>query len=172
MAIRVLADGRLKFTLLTTAPAVKTAPTVTELNAGIDLSCTVLQDNFNFGPKDSDKVGEKALCTTGNANTLGPSNAECAFNLWRMFASGGTGFDATGDAGFAALKTKGTTVWFYGRQTEKLATATWAATDEIFFGCETVTDLPQRDTSGGFIKYRIPTEVQDFWTFITAAAGA
>lgn len=171
MALRVLADGRVKFSALTTEPANPAAPTVTELNAGIDLSCAVLQDGFNFGPTDSDKIAEKALCTVGNANTLGPANGEAAFTVWRYFAEGG-GFDTTDDAPFQAVKTKGTTLWLYARQMDKLATAAWAATDEIYYGAEVITDRPQRSDAGGFIKYRVPCEVQTDWTFITAAAGA
>jgi len=170
MSFRVLADGRIKFSILTTKPANPAAPTITELNAGIDMSCKVTQDGFSFGPTDSDKVQEKALCTVNNANSLGPSNAEVAFNVWRFFDE--AGFDATDDAGFDAVKDKGTTLWAYARQTEKLATAAWAAADEIYFGAEFVTDTPQRVDTGGFIKYRIPGEVQNSWSFVAAAAGA
>lgn len=169
--LRVLADGRVKFSILTTAPANPAAPTITELNAGIDMSCKVTQDGFTFGATDSDKIAEKALCTVGNANSLGPSNAEVAFVVWRFFDEAG-GFHATDDAGFEAVKDKGTTLWAYARQMDKLATAAWAATDEIYFGAEFVTDTPQRVDSGGFIKYRIPGEVQNSWSFIAAAAGA
>ena len=133
MSLRVLADGRIKLSVLTTKPANIAAPTVTELNAGIDFSCKVLQENFNFGAADSDKIAEKALCDVGNANSLGASNFVAGFTVWRYFDEAG-GFDATDDAAFEAVKEKGTTLWIYGRQMDKLATAAWAATDEIFQG--------------------------------------
>lgn len=171
MAFRVLADGRIKLTLLLASPVLASAPTVAELNAtgAIDLSCKVLQDNFNFGAADSDKIAEKALCDVGNANSLGASNFQAGFTLWRYFATGG-GFDATGDAAFNALKVKGTTVWLYGRLSDKLATAAWVAADEIFLGAEAVNDTPQRSEGGGFVKFRIPLEVQRGYPFITVAA--
>lgn len=171
MSMRVLADGRVKLTILTTAPTNPAAPTILELNAGIDFSCAVLQDGFTFGPTDSDKIQEKALCTVGNANSLGPSNAEVGFTVWRYFDETG-GFDATDDEAFEAVKDKGTTLWGYARQMDKLATTNWVAADEIYFGAEFVTDTPQRVDTGGFIKYRVPGEVQNSWSFIAAAAGA
>ena len=171
MSFRVLADGRIKLSALTTEPTNPDAPSVTELNAGIDLSCKVTQDGFTFGATDSDKIQEKALCTVNNANSLGPSNGEVAFNVWRYFDEAG-GFDTADDTAFEALKEKGTTLWLYARQMDKLATDAWAATDEIYFGAEVVTDAPQRVDTGGFIKYRIPCEVQSSWSFIEAGAGA
>lgn len=169
--MRVLADGRLKFTALTTAPADPASPTVTELTAGIDLSCKVLSDNFLFGATDSDKVAEKALCDTANSNALGASNYQAGFTIWRQFDEAG-GFDSVDDAAFEAFKIKGTTVWLYARQSDKLATEAWLAADEIYLGAEVVNDEPQKQDSGGFIKYRIPCEVQRSYPFITVAAGA
>ena len=60
--------------MLTTKPANPAAPTATELNAGIDLSCDVMASDFTWGATDSDKVAEKALCVENNANALGASN--------------------------------------------------------------------------------------------------
>lgn len=168
--MRVLADGRLKLTALTTAPLDPAAPTITELNAGIDLSCKVLSENFLFGATDSDKIAEKALCDTANSNALGASNYQAGFTLWRQFDVAG-GFDVDEDEAFEALKEKGTEVYLYARLTDKLATEPWAADDEIFLGALVATDEPQRTEGGGFIKYRIPGEVQRSWPFIAAATG-
>lgn len=164
--MRVLADGRTKFVLLTTAPANPASPTAAELNAGIDLSFKVLQDNFTFGATDSDKVAEKALGDINNSNALAASNFQIGYTMWREFASGG-GFDVTADAGFAAVKVKGTTLWAYARKTDKLATEAFVAGDELYLGMEWVNDEPQDQPGGGFIKYRIPGEPQDAYPFIT-----
>lgn len=169
--MRVLADGRTKFVLLTTAPVDPAAPTATELNAGIDLSFKVLQDNFVFGATDSDKVAEKALGDINNSNALAASNFQCGFTLWRQFDAAGTGFDAAEDAGFEAVKVKGATIWLYARKTEKLASVAFAASDELYLGMEAVNDEPQDQTGGGFIKYRIPCEPQDAYPFITVGTG-
>jgi len=168
---RVLADGKTKFTVLTTKPVNPAAPTATELNAGIDLSLDVLSNDFTFGAVDSDKVAEKPLGASGNANAIGASNFQAGFTLWRKFATGG-GFDEASETGWAAVKVKGTTVWAYARQMDKEATAAWAATDEIYLGAEITTDTPQRTDGTGFIKYRVPAEVQTGYPFIEVAAGA
>lgn len=168
---RVLADGKTKFTICTTKPVNPAAPTVTELNAGLDLSLDVLSSDFTFGAVDSDKVAEKPLGASGNANAIGASNFQAGFTLWRKFATAG-GFDEAAETGWAAVKEKGSTVWAYARQMDKLATAAWAATDEIYLGAELTTDTPQRTDGTGFIKYRIPCEVQTGWPFIEVAAGA
>lgn len=169
MGTRLLADGKTKFTVCTTKPANPAAPTAAELNAGIHLSDHVLTSDFTFGAVASDKVAEKPLGSSGNANAIGASNYQAGFTLWRKFATGG-GFDATDEAGWSALKVKGTTVWAYARQTDKEAAAAWAAADEIYLGAEFTTDTPQRTDGTGFIKYRIDTEVQKGYPFIAVAA--
>jgi hypothetical protein len=168
MGARVLADGKTKFTICTTKPANPAAPTAAELNAGIDLSMNVLTSDFTFGAVDSDKVAEKALGASGNANAIGASNYQIGFTIWRKFATGG-GFDSADETGWAALKVKGTTVWAYARQMDKAATAAWASTDEIYLGAEFTTDTPQRTDGTGFIKYRVPGEVQTGYPFIAVA---
>lgn len=168
---RVLAEGKTKFTILTTKPANPAAPTATELNAGIDLSCKVLTENFTWTPADSDKVNEKALCDEGNANAIGASNYSLGFTLWRYYLDAG-GEDAAADAGFAAVKEKGTTLWGYIRKSDKPATDTWAAGDEIPLGAEFATDTPQDPGGAGWLKYRVPCEAQRGWPFIEVAAGA
>lgn len=173
MAARVLADGKTKFTIMTTKPAGWAAGTITatELNAGIDLSMDVLSNDFTFGAVDSDKVAEKPLGASGNANAIGASNFQLAFTLWRKFLTAG-GFDEASETGWAALKEKGATLYAAARQMDKEASEVWAATDEIYLAAEFTTDTPQRTDGTGFIKYRIPTEVQTGIPFIEVAAGA
>lgn len=169
MGTRLLADGKTKFTVCTTKPANPAAPTAAELNAGIHLSDNILTSDFTFGAVDSDKVAEKPLGSSGNANAIGASNFQLAFTLWRKFLTAG-GFDAADEAGWAALKVKGATLWAYARQTDKAASAAWAAADEIYLGAEFSNDNPQRTDGTGFIKYRLPCEVQNGYPFIAAAA--
>jgi len=168
---RVLADGKTKFTILVTKPVNPAAPTATELNAGIDLSCDILTSDFTWGATDSDKIAEKALCDSGNSNAICASNFAAGFTLWRKFATAG-GFDAATELGWAAVKAKGATLYGYARQMDKDSTAAWAASDEIYLGAEFITDTPQRTDGTGFIKYRIPAEVQRGYPFISVAAGA
>lgn len=170
---RSLADGHIKFTILTTKPANPAAPTVTELTAGIDVSCNILSSDFAWSATDSDKVAEKALCTEGNANAIGASNYSAGATFFRYFDTTTKNAHSTEDAGFAAVKVKGTTLWGYARQTAKKSTEAWAASDEIYLGGEFVTDVPQLPSDmGGWIKRRVPFEIQSAYDNITAAAGA
>jgi hypothetical protein len=168
MGARVLADGKTKFTICTTKPVNPAAPTAAELNAGIHLADNVLTSDFTFGAVDSDKVAEKALGASGNANAIGASNYQVGFTIWRKFLTAG-GFDTADETGWTALKVKGTTVWAYARQMDKAASAAWASTDEIYLGAEFTTDTPQRTDGTGFVKYRIPGEVQTGYPFIAVA---
>lgn len=80
--IRVLADEHIKFTILTAKPANPAAPTAAELNAGIDASCLVLADNFQWSAADSERVGERALCEATAAESPGIGN----YNLGLLLA--------------------------------------------------------------------------------------
>lgn len=168
---RSLAAGRTKFTILTTKPANPAAPTLTELNAGIDLSCVVMASDFTWGATDSDKVAEAALCVTNNAQAIGNSNYQAGFTLFRYFPTAPATPDPL-DAGFQAMKAKGATLWGYARRTEKLSTAAWAALDEIYLGAEFNNDEPQPPSDlGGYIKWRTPAEIQTAYPWIAAAAA-
>lgn len=166
---RSLADGHTKFTILTTEPSDPENPTATELNAGIDASCNILASDFTWGAADSDKVAEKPLCAKNNANSLGASNFTAGVTPFRYFDSVTGAVDAAADTVFAALKVKGTELWCYARRNGKDATDTWEAGDEIFLGADVVTDEPQPPSDlGGYIKFRVPMEVQNGYPFTEA----
>lgn len=168
---RSLADGHTKVTILLDAPANPAAPTVAELNAGIDASCNIMASDFAFGATDSDKVAEKALCVVNNANALGASNYTAGMTVFRYWDAVTKAADATADEVFDATREKGTTLWVYARETAKLSTEAWAATDEIYLGAEVLTDTPQPPSDrGGFIKRRVPMEVQAAYDDIAVAA--
>lgn len=168
-----LADGHSKLTILASEPADPANPTAAELNAGIDFSCAVLASDFTWTAADSDKVNEKALCTTNNANAIAADNFTAGLTLFRMFDASTGSVDETEDEAFQAVKVKGTTVWGYLRENGKLATADWATGDEIVLGMEVLTDNPQRpQNAGGYIKRRVPMEPQRGWPETEVAAGA
>lgn len=170
MAVRVLADGKIKFSILTTAPANPDAPTAAELNAGIDASCKVALNGFAWSAADSETINDPELCTSTNAETLGRDNFNAAFTVYRYFLTAG-GADPTADALFEAVKVKGTTIWGYARLTDKDASEAWATGDEIMLGAEVVTDNPQMPDGGGWIKFRVPLKPQKGWPFIEVAAA-
>ena len=169
---KMIADGKTKFTILTAAPANPEAPTATELNAGIDISCDVLASNFTWGAGDSNTVSEQALCDESAAEVMTSSVWAGGFTIWRQFASGG-GFDAdsTAEQAMEILKVKGSTFWAYARQTDKPAREDWAAGDEIYLGGEVVNDNPKRTDGTGFIKYQVPLKVQRGYPFIKVAGA-
>lgn len=149
-----LADGRVKFAVLTTKPANPAAPTVAELNAGIDASANILFSDFTWTATDSDTVDEKSLADVGNALALGASNWDGGITAFRYFTAAGAS-DPAADQLFQAIKAKGTTLYCYARKTSKLATAAWASADEIYLGGEVNTDTPQSGESTGYIKSRV-----------------
>lgn len=165
-----LADGHIKVAVLTTSPSNPAAPTVAELNAGIDASCRILSSDFTWGAADSDKVAEKALCDLNNVNAIAASNFTAGLTIWRFFNAGTGNPDPTEDALWTAMKVKGTNLWIYVRETGKLSTAVWASADEIYLGGQVLTDSPQPPSDrGGFIKRRVPLEPQSMRENIAVA---
>ena len=167
-----LADGHMKFTILTEKPEDPKAPTASELNEGLDFSCDVLSSDFSWTAADSDKLAEKALCSSNNANALGASNFSAGITVFRYFDDETGQPDETEDAKFAAVQEKGTTVWGYLRKTGQEYDEDWADDDEIALGMEVITDTPQQPSDqGGYIKYRIPMEPQRGYPFIKVGGG-
>lgn len=166
--VTVLADKKHKFTILTTKPVNEAAPTVAELNAGIQACLKVKADGFKFSAADSDVVSSTALCGS-KAEVYTDSNYVLDFTLWRYYLVAG-GIDVTDDALFAAVKTRGTTLWAYARLTDKAASLAWVAAEEIYLGAKFTTDTPQVPDNPGWVEFRIPCKVQDGWPFIVVAA--
>lgn len=151
-----LADGNRRFVVLTTAPADPFHPTVAELTAGIDMSDSILESDFSWGPTGSDTVSEKSLAAEGNATTFGASNYQASITLFRYYDDETGQPDLTEDVAFQTVKTKGTQFYGYLRESGKKATDAFVAGDELD-GLLVVTDTPQRPSdAGGFIKRTIP----------------
>lgn len=161
-----LADGRTKVALLPTKPKNPLAPTVAELNAGIDASCRILSSDYTVGATGSETVDEKPLCVEGNAVTFGASNATIEFSAFRYFDAKGKAeaseSDEIGDAVFQMLKEKGTRFWLYQRETSKKSTEPWEAGDEVD-GFEAIADNAQPGERTGYIKKKITGGYQDMW---------
>lgn len=165
-----LADGHIKIAILTSAPANVAAPTVAELNAGIQAASRILSSDWLWTPTDSDKVAEKAVSDINNVNALGASNFSAGMTIFRYFNAGTGVADPTEDALFTATKTKGSSLYIYQRKIGKLETAAWASADELSLGGLVITDLPQEPSdAGGYIKKRIPLEPQQMYPNIAVA---
>ena len=170
MGVRVLADKKHKLTILTTKPADEANPTVAELNAGIEACLKVAAEGFQHTAADSTTVEFKALCGD-REQVYTDSNFTQAMTVVREYLAEG-GIDPTGDELFEALKTRGVTVWTYGRLTDKPATDPWEAGDEFYLGTRATPDHPQVPDNPGWVSFRIPFAVQAGWPFGTVAAGA
>lgn len=169
---RTLSDGKIKYTILTTKPVNPAAPLLSELIAGIDLSCDILTSDFEWTAADSEKIAEKALCDKNNSNALGAGNFTAGVTLWRKFDATTGAASPADEPGWTALNTKGTEVWAYARETGKDSTDEWEAGDEIYLGGSVLVDSPQRTDGTGFIKRRIPMEPQSMHENIVVGAGA
>src|SRR6185312_14119342 len=104
--MKVAADGKKKFALLTTKPAGR-VPTVAELTAGIDISCVVLDSDVEWSAAASDKFAEKPACTKGNSNAIGASNFNTKLTFLREWLAAGGADEAGADEGYQAVRVKG-----------------------------------------------------------------
>lgn len=158
---KTLADGRTRLVALLTEPAIPGAPTVAELTAGTDLSCSVLKSDYRLSPVASDTVADTELCAEGNAVVYGASNYEGTITPFRYLDPDGQP-DATDDEPYDTLRTKGTYLWLVEREGPKYDVP-FAAGDEVEV-YEVVTDNPQKPSDrAGYIKRTIPLGVQRAW---------
>ena len=120
MGAKVLADGKTKFTVLTTKPANPAAPTAAELNAGIHLSDHVLTSDFTFGATDSDKFAEKAqafsdkIARNAWVYPTDPVVLTARFGEYGLWSSYHTGLDFNGNTGDPIVAVAGGTVTSVG----------------------------------------------------------
>lgn len=167
-----LGDGHEKIAILTAEPVDPAAPTIVELAAGIESQDNILLSDYQFSATDSDKISEPAVGDVVNRNALGKSNGAAAFSFFRMLDETTKNAHATEDDGYQAVKAKGSRVWVYARKNGKLASAAWAAADEIRLGMELISDTPQAPSDqSGYIKSRVVFEPQNIYPEILAAAG-
>ncbi|WP_285240062.1 hypothetical protein [Pseudarthrobacter sp. MEB009] len=160
--MKVSADGKKKWALLTEKPAAASGiPTATELNAGIDFSCVVLESDIAWSPTASDTVNEKVSCQVGNSAAFGASNFDTALTFVREFLEAGGPDKVAGDKAYEAVRVKGSEAWIYMRESDKFSTEDWEAGDIIDLGGKVRSDNPMRVNNEGDIKRRIPFAAQD-----------
>lgn len=173
--VKTLADGHKRVAILAARPSDPAAPTVTELEAGIDASCRLLKSDYRISAAASDTIADAELCSTTNAAAFGAGNYEATFTSFRYFDQSKPGqFDAEGDVVFQALKEKGATVYIAERETGKDYKAPWEAGDEVNV-YELLLDNPTKPSEmGGYIKRTHVPAVQNAWEYgsVAGAAGA
>lgn len=174
---RSLADGHIKIAILTEEPVNPEQPTAAELIAGIGGAAgaggRILLSDWTFGPTDSETFNDRAVAESGNSQAYGASNYQAGMTVFRYFTDVTGQPDATEDALFAAVKTKGSRLWIYERETGQDQSEAWTAADELWFGAEVLVDNPQKPSdAGGYIKRRISMQVQKGYPNATVGAGA
>lgn len=164
---RSLATGKRKVTLLSTKPANLKAPTVAELEDGIDASCRIVAGAFTLAPTASETVSEGSLCDTSIPEVFTTAKAEGSFTIFRYFNDGQAETalqdteDGVGDSVYQALKTRGTRLWIATRFTDKKSTEAWEAGDEVSV-FEVTTDYPRAAEAEGYIKAEVTLSVGTF----------
>lgn len=164
--MRVLADGKLRFSILTTKPEDVGAPTAAELNEGYYASCAIFHNDFNFTAQAPGTADAKTLCRKGTAQAPTTRNHVAEFTGYRYWEPGETGQPAANDEDqlFTILQGFDVPVWAYARETSKDADDEWADDDEIYMGGEFATTVPQRGSGEDYIKRRyelLPQDVRD-----------
>lgn len=158
---KTLADGRIKLVALTVDPANPAAITVTEANAGTDLSCRILKSDYRLSPVASDTIADAELCSEGNATAFGASNYEGTLTPFRYLDDDGKS-ETINDVAWELLKDKGTHLYLIEREGPHY-TEPFKAGDEIEV-YEVITDNPQKPSDrAGFIKRVVPLGVQRAW---------
>lgn len=160
---KTLADQKIRLTWLTTKPVDPTAPTATELEAGVDLSCSIMKSDYQLGATGDQTISEAALCEPGAGNDMGATDYAGTVTVFRMLDDEGKA-DLEEDTGFQALKVKGTKGWLVEREGPRYDVA-WADGQEVET-YEVTTGSVQKpsDRSAGYIKRTIPMGVQNAWT--------
>jgi hypothetical protein len=128
------------------------APTVAELNAGVDITCLVVS-TYEVRPDGSETTNERAVCET--ANNVAPTVQNFMGNLplFRQFDAT-TGAPETDDT--LNLFEFGEVGWFV-RRTGKPYTTAWTAGDQVETYKFTVdTPQPGGGTGEGYLKATVP----------------
>lgn len=158
---KTLADGRIRFRILTVKPSNPNAVTATEANAGIVAECKVLKSDFRLSATGSDTVADTELCSEGNATAWGASNYEGMMSPFRYLDESGDAV-VLEDEVWEAVKEKGTQ--FYALTSEGKPHSTDFAAGDEYDLYEVITDNPQKPTDrGGYIKRMVPLGVQNAW---------
>lgn len=161
---RTFAEQNRKITVLTAPPTeALDALTVATLEAGMDASCRVTQENTRFAATASETLNQPAVCEPSSASVPARSNFEATMGVFRYFNEESPGAaDPMGDVLFQAAKIKGTPLYVVERLSGKKWDEAWSAGDEYsVFAVTTDNWQRQSDPHAGYIHVTIPLTVQD-----------
>lgn len=147
-------------------------PTVAELNAGVDLSAAIAWEDYEIGMQGSDDIEDRAITDLGNAISRGTANYGATLDFFRD--KNNTDATSIYRTAFETFRTNRVSGYLITRVSEKVATAAWAAGDNIsVFKLMAVTsvDVTSGDTSTKFQVNFLPQGVAHPYTMV-AGAGA
>lgn len=172
MGVKSLAKGHTKLTALAAPPANKNAITITELEAGTDLSPYIAMSGFQLGSTGSSTTDDPSLEQTGNFQALEGSNYAGALSPYRYFDPTTKLVDPAADVAFQMMKDKGTALYLVKRQSAKTGAEDWATGDEYSYYVAYTDDPQAPATDTGYIKCPVTLAIEDAAEFKTVVAGA
>lgn len=163
----MLAEERIAWWLMPTAPADPANVTAAEVNAGVNVACRVFGDGTYLRAAASESVNRPLLCG-GNNQGLGRSNYEGQIDVARFLDDDGHAIEEE-DVLWDAVKSKGTSLWFATRVGPEW-NAEAGPKDEISV-FQVVTDNPQDpQTFSDYIEKIVPLAVSNAWLDQTLSA--
>lgn len=144
--VKITPEKRIKVVWLpVSGVADYTAPTATELNAGLDLSRAIAWDGFEIGAQDSSDIDDAAITDEGNAVEAGFDQFGATIPLFYP----GNMTDPSSDyvLAYEAFKTQNVNGWLYVRILGGLHTADFADGQWVS-GYRVVSDYTMHDTEG------------------------
>ena len=128
------------------------APTVSELTAGIDLSCLITAADYSLGATGDDSIADPAMCDSTNSSVPGRTTYEAAMNFFRFN-------ETVDDVAWATFTGKGISGYLVERLGHAVGTkaheVAWTAADEVSV-YEVITNTPQKisPSNAGYTKFR------------------
>lgn len=145
-------------------------PTVTEANAGIELSCLVTAANYAFGITGNEKITDPSACDDIEASVPGRATVEAGMDFFRFK-------EKADDIGWSTFTGKGIPGYLLERigqidEGERQEEVPFAATDEVQVLSALTTDPKnQSPSTAGYEKFRMDFEPQRHWPRAVVAAG-
>lgn len=129
------------------------APKVSELTAGIDISCRVTAANFSLGATGDAAISEPPLCSSNETSTPGRTTYEAGMNFFRFI-------EEADDIAWTTFTDKGINGYLVSRIGQKpdgikAHEHPWTAGDEVqVYQVVSGTPMIQNPDGAGYEKFR------------------
>lgn len=157
---KTLADGRIALWALTAKPKNMTTPTITEINAGKNISCRILKNDYALGAESDTEINEQEMCKKGEGKAPGPTTYAGNITVLRYLDEAGKPV-AADDFVWDLIKKKGTTIWLVEREgpdeSKEIAEGDIVSVYEAVLG----TPTKPSDRFAGYIKRSAKLNIMD-----------